>query len=67
MARILAQQEHALSPGYDGMPAASDPFLQQAKTDTRKCLDILDVICVVPETQKTRTEVLRTAFQDILW
>ncbi|KAF1936804.1 hypothetical protein EJ02DRAFT_459227 [Clathrospora elynae] len=67
MARILGQQAHPLSPTNDVMPPSSDPLLQLAKDDARKCLEILDLVGIAPEMQKTRTEVLRTAFSDILW
>jgi hypothetical protein len=67
MARILGQQEQPLSPAANGLPPASDPLLRLAKDDARKCLEILDLVGIAPEMQKTRTEVLRTAFQDILW
>jgi hypothetical protein len=66
MARILGQQEQPLSPTHNG-PPSSDPLLQLAKEDARRCLEILDVVGIAPEMQKTRTEVLRTAFADILW
>ena len=48
------------------MSPATDPLLMQAKDDARKTLDILDMVSA-PEMQKTRTEVLRTAFADITW
>ena len=67
MARILGQQQQPLSPTQDGLPPSSDPLLQQAKADVRKCLEILDMVGIAPEKQKTRVEVLRTAFSDILW
>jgi hypothetical protein len=67
MARILGQQAQPLSPSHNGMPASSDPLLSLAKDDARKCLEILDLVGIAPEMQKTRTEVLRTAFADILW
>ncbi|CAO2653482.1 Nn.00g028930.m01.CDS01 [Neocucurbitaria sp. VM-36] len=67
MARILGQQEQPLSPSHNGMPPSSDPLLHLAKNDARKCLEILDLVGIAPEMQKTRTEVLRTAFADILW
>ncbi|KAH4599445.1 hypothetical protein HBH82_204640 [Parastagonospora nodorum] len=67
MARILGQQEQPLSPTHNGMPPSADPLLQLAKDDARKCLEILDLVGIAPEMQKTRTEVLRTAFADILW
>lgn len=67
MARILGQQMEPLSPSQSGMPPSADPLLKDAKDDARKCLEILDLVGVAPEMQKTRTEVLRTAFADILW
>ncbi|KAF2004758.1 hypothetical protein P154DRAFT_551946 [Amniculicola lignicola CBS 123094] len=67
MARILGTQEHPLSAELGGGSPASDPLFTLAKQDVRKMLDILDVIGGAPEMQKTRTEVLRTAFTDILW
>ena len=67
MARILAAQEQPLDRERDGMSPASDPLLLQAKQDTRKLLDILDMAVGAAELQKTRTEVLRTAFADITW
>lgn len=67
MARILGTQEQPLSPGREGMSPASDPLLMMAKEDARKTLEILDMVGGAPEMQKTRTEVLRTAFADIMW
>lgn len=67
MARILSQQEQPLSPTHSGMPPSSDTLLQLAKEDARRCLEILDLVGIAPEMRKTRTEVLRTAFADILW
>jgi len=67
MARILGQQAQPLSPSNHDLPPSSDPLLQLARDDARKCLEILDVVGIAPEMQKTRTEVLRTAFSEILW
>ncbi|KAF2732217.1 hypothetical protein EJ04DRAFT_544795 [Polyplosphaeria fusca] len=67
VARILGTQEQALSPGLDGSSPAADPLLAQAKVDVRRCLDILDLAGGEPEMQKTRTDVLKTAFAEILW
>ena len=71
MARILATQERPLSPsptdiGHGASPA-SDPLLAASKEDVRKMLDILNLEDGKAEMQKTRTDVLRTAFADILW
>jgi len=58
MARILATQD----------ATASDPLFKLAKLDVRKTLDVLELVGrVSPEMQKTRTDVLRTAFEDITW
>lgn len=67
MARILSQQEQPLTIKGTGLSPASDPLLRMAKEDSRKTLEILDMVGGAPELQKTRTEVLRTAFSDILW
>ena len=67
MARIPCQQAQPLSPTHNGLPPSADPLLKDAKDDARRCLDILDLVGIAPEMQKTRTEVLRTAFSDILW
>ncbi|KAH7128540.1 fungal-specific transcription factor domain-containing protein [Dendryphion nanum] len=68
MARILGAQEHPLSPNYEyGISPASDPLLLKSKEDVRKMLEILDLAGGAPEMQKTRTDVLRTAFADIMW
>jgi len=43
-----------------------DPLFLEAKDDVRKTLDILEhVASSAPEMQKTRTEFLRSAFEDI--
>ena len=67
MARILGAQVEPLFPSKGGMGPASDPLLMMAKEDARKTLDILDLVGATPEMQKTRMDVLRTAFADITW
>ncbi|KAF2194314.1 hypothetical protein K469DRAFT_709828 [Zopfia rhizophila CBS 207.26] len=67
MARILGMQEQPLSPSKADMSPASEPLFMMAKEDARKTLNILDLVGVAPEMQKTRTEVLRKAFADITW
>ncbi|KAF2467326.1 uncharacterized protein BDR25DRAFT_305718 [Lindgomyces ingoldianus] len=67
MARILGTQDKPLSPSKGGTSPTNDPLLMMAKEDARKTLDILDLVGGAPEMQKTRTEVLRTAFSDITW
>jgi hypothetical protein len=67
VARILGRQETPLTTRGTGLGPASDPLLVMAKEDSRRTLKILDSLGGAPELQKTRTEVLRTAFSDILW
>jgi hypothetical protein len=66
---MLSAQEHPLSPNPSGGKStpASDPLLVMAKDDARKTLEILEHVCSTPETRKTRTEVLRTALEDVTW
>lgn len=49
------------------MSPSDDPLLVGAKEDARRTLDILEHVGSAPELQKTRTEVLRAAFNDIAW
>jgi hypothetical protein len=57
-----------MSPAQFGIPPGSDPLFILAKVDVRKTLDILELVgSVSPEMQKTRTDVLRSAFEDITW
>jgi hypothetical protein len=71
MARILATQEQPLQSSSNGnehgASPASDPLLAISKEDVRKMLDILNLEDGKAEMQKTRTDVLRTAFADIGW
>jgi hypothetical protein len=68
MARILAAQGEPLDTHRFGMNVGAEPLFVHAKNDIKKMLDILEQVgnsC--PEMQKTRTEVLRTAFEEITW
>ncbi|KAF2199423.1 hypothetical protein GQ43DRAFT_376268 [Delitschia confertaspora ATCC 74209] len=68
IARILGTQEKPLSPSKQHLSPVSDPLLVAAKEDARRTLEILDHVgSGAPEMQKTRTDVLRTAFADIVW
>lgn len=68
MARILGAQSHPISPSLSHLSPASDSLFSAAKEDARRTLEILDVVGnAAPEMQKTRTEVLRNAFADIVW
>ncbi|KAF2639582.1 hypothetical protein P280DRAFT_470216 [Massarina eburnea CBS 473.64] len=66
MVRILGTQEQPLSPIHDGASPLTDPLLSKAKDDAKKTLEILETVSA-PEMQKTRTDVLKTAFNDIQW
>ncbi|PVI01843.1 hypothetical protein DM02DRAFT_670977 [Periconia macrospinosa] len=67
IARILGTQEQPLSPdSQGGASPATDPLLTSAKDDAKKTLDILEMVSA-PEARKTRTDVLKTAFNDITW
>ncbi|KAF2762336.1 hypothetical protein EJ05DRAFT_206134 [Pseudovirgaria hyperparasitica] len=64
MARILAIEQEAVS----GTPLVSDPLHALVRIDIRRMLEIVEQIGAnAPEMQKTRTEVLRNAMQDIQW
>lgn len=69
MARLLVIQQQEDSP-YQRQTKApiEEPLLVAAKHDIRRVIEILDLVgSGAPEMQKTRTEVLRTAFEDIAW
>jgi hypothetical protein len=68
MARILTVQAQSLQQHSPGLTLATEPLFAMAKMDVQRVLEILDMVGnVAPEMQKTRTEVLRTAFEDIRW
>jgi hypothetical protein len=67
MARILAAQEQPFSPVKRGMSPARESLFASAREDARKTLDILENVGITLETQKTKTEVLRTALAEITW
>ncbi|OJD32176.1 zn 2cys6 transcription factor [Diplodia corticola] len=69
MARLLVIQQQEDSPYQKQTKAPiEEPLLVAAKHDIRKVIEILDHVgSGAPEMQKTRTEVLRTAFEDIAW
>lgn len=70
MARILGAQDQSISSKLedelDG-GACNNSLFVSAKHDATHALKILDHICHVPEMQKTRTEVLRSALAEITW
>jgi hypothetical protein len=48
--------------------AIVDPFFADARDDVRRVLEILEKVgSAAPEMQKTRTGVLRTAFEAVSW
>lgn len=69
MARLLVIQQRPESP-YQRQTKApiEEPLLVAARNDIGRVIDILENVgSGAPEMQKTRTEVLRTAFEDITW
>lgn len=46
-----------------------EPLFLEAKDDVKRVLEILEQVgtASAPEMQKTRTEVLRAAFESIQW
>ena len=68
MARILSVQDQPLSTADLSQSSASEPLFMRAKADVRQTLEILELVgSGAPEMQKTRTDVLRSAFEEILW
>jgi hypothetical protein len=67
MARILSVQDQSLSTADLSQSPASEPLSMLAKADVRQTLEILELVgSSAPEMQKTRTDVLRSAFEEIL-
>jgi hypothetical protein len=51
-----------------GQGVLMEPFVLQAKEDVRRVLEILEQVgSAAPEMQKTRTDVLRCAYEAIRW
>ena len=67
MASLLASFSPVPSSPIDGDSVSKvEPLFLEAKDDVRRALDILEhVASSAPEMQKTRTEFLRSAFEDI--
>lgn len=67
MASLLAAYSSVPSSPIDADNMSKvDPLFLEAKDDVRRALDILEhVASSAPEMQKTRTEFLRSAFEDI--
>jgi hypothetical protein len=72
MANLLAAYQPVpqpinTSPLMNEMPIVETLFAE-AKEDVRRMLEILEHVgSAAPEMQKTRTEVLRKAFENIHW
>ncbi|OCL10362.1 hypothetical protein AOQ84DRAFT_230832, partial [Glonium stellatum] len=67
MARILSTQDQSFT-ADSSLPPSLDPLFVLAKADVRRTLEILDIVgSGAPEMQKTRTDVLRCAFEEIPW
>jgi hypothetical protein len=68
MARILAAHGGPVEQSRVGPGVSTEPILLLAKINIRRMLDILEHVGnLAPEMQKTRTDVLRSAFEDIRW
>ncbi|KAL2672092.1 fungal-specific transcription factor domain-containing protein [Phyllosticta citricarpa] len=67
MARLLAIQQQPDSPFQNQIKSPiEETLLVAAKHDIRRVIEILEQVgSSAPEMQKTRTEVLRTAYEDI--
>jgi len=65
MSNLLA--DYRPSPALAAGPAV-DPLFAHSKEDVKRMLEILEHVgSAAPEMQKTRTEVLRAAFEAIHW
>ncbi|EON63598.1 hypothetical protein W97_02826 [Coniosporium apollinis CBS 100218] len=70
ISKLLAadRQQQPVSPGQPPKSMMPETLFVAAKMDVRKMLDILEHVgSGAPEMQKTRTDVLRTAFEEIPW
>jgi len=68
MSTLLAAYHPGRSIGGSTTQAMIDPFILEARDDVRRVLEILEQVgSASPEMQKTRTDVLRTAYEAIRW
>ena len=68
MSTLLSAYQPGHSIGSSNPQALIDPFFVEARDDVRRVLDILEQVgSAAPEMQKTRTDVLRVAFESIRW
>ncbi|KAF2435527.1 hypothetical protein EJ08DRAFT_645819 [Tothia fuscella] len=73
MAQLLAAYQPVLqplsaSPGVSEQPPMVETLFAEAKEDVNKMLEVLEHVgSAAPEMQKTRTDVLRKAFEAIHW
>jgi len=68
LAALPSSRSAASSPTAYGAPLVFESLFVEAKEDCRKVPEILEHVGNgAPEMQKTRTEVLRKAFEAIAW
>jgi hypothetical protein len=68
MSQLLAATYPSQAISGAVLSAIVDPFFLEAREDVRRVLEILEKVSnAAPEIQKTRTGVLRTAFEAIRW
>jgi hypothetical protein len=68
MANLLGAYQPTPSSPVLGMKPVVDPVFAGSKDAIRKMLEIIEHVgSAAPEMQKTRTEVLRTAWEAIQW
>jgi hypothetical protein len=68
MANLLGAYQPSPSSPVLGLKPMVDPLFAGTKEDVQKMLEILEHVgSAAPDMQKTRTDVLRTAFEAIQW
>jgi hypothetical protein len=67
MAALLSTY-HPASGTPTGHQGVVEPLFLEAREDVKRVLEVLEQVgTAAPEMQKTRTEVLRAAFESIQW
>jgi hypothetical protein len=68
MANLLGTYQPSASSPILGMKPVVDPIYAESKDAIQKMLEIIENVgSAAPEMQKTRTEVLRNAWEAIQW
>lgn len=68
MAKLLGAYQLTPSSPAPGTNLVVDPVFADSRDAVRKMLEIIELVgSAAPEMQKTRTEVLRTAWEAIPW